>query len=83
MEFVVMYFLLGGMLYSIKSILRALEPLRHQHPQVDMFIKSKRLLPKIIFIMIVLLLSFVMILLYPIDLMFTVYDSVTKGGKKQ
>ena len=82
MEFVVMYFLLGGMFYSIKSILRALEPLRHQHPQVDMFIKSKLFLHRIIFTMLVSLLSIVMILLYPIDLMFTVYDSVSKGGKK-
>lgn len=82
MEFVVLYFFLGSMYFSSKSVKRALDNMRKNNQALDNLLNSKRLLPMLLNALSLILVSVVLTIAYPIDLLLELFDIVT-GGKKQ
>lgn len=82
MEYFVLYLFLGSMYFSIKSIKRELDNNRKNNTALDNFLNSKRLLPMLVYFLLMIILGFILTIAYPYDALLGILDKL-KGGKKK
>ena len=81
MEIIILYFFIGSMYFSIKSIKRELDNTRKYNTALDNFLHSKRLLPMLLYFLLLIILGFVLTIVYPVDALLGIFDKVN-GGKR-